>query len=292
MITLRIKIPPLSIAPYTMIVSCFFLLSYAVQASSSPELINFYQQIIKAEPHNASAHLNGAQLYLADGDYITGWQELEWRLGKPPECTQEIKNYIHNGGSLKNKKIVLRAEWGAGDTLMMIRYAQILHNKGAYVMVHVLHESLVPLFKMQPYIDEVWGPKDPCPPFHFQIPMMSLPMVFKTTVDTIPAQIPYIYSDHRSAYSITKRNPHEYTIGICWHGNTIHGEEKFMPLRYFAQLNTLPGVTLYSLQQHHGLDQIKQLEDPQIIHTFDETFDQVPLGYHSHNEAVGFSNYC
>jgi len=68
-----------------------------------------------------------------------------------------------------------------------------------------------------------------------------------------------------------------FKIGICWYGNTVHGPNKFMPLSYFAQLNQLPNVSLYSLQKVGGLDQLEQLEqlsDHTVINTFGETFDE------------------
>jgi hypothetical protein len=242
------------------------------------QAIAHYNAVLAQQPNNASAHIGKAQACLLLGDYIQGWKELEWRLGGQDIYTQELINYLAQGGSLKNKKIVLRAEWGAGDTIMLIRYAQLLHTQGAYVMVHLLHESLIPLFKLQPYLDEVVGPAAPCPPFHFQIPMMSLPRIFNTTVDTIPADSPYL----KIPESITEKWSHlfskdAFNIGICWQGNTIHGQEKFMPLEYFTLLAQIPSVKLYSLQQHHGLDQIKKLKDSNALTVFDATFDQTPF---------------
>lgn len=243
------------------------------------EALAHYAYVLEKEPYHTGAHIGKAQACLMLGDYAQGWNELEWRLGGPYAYTQELATYMAHHRPLQGKKIVLRAEWGAGDTIMFIRYAQLLHEQGAHVIVHLLHESLVPLFKQQPYLDEVVGPQQPMPPFHFQVPMVSLPIVFQTTVATVPNRMPYIHIDPLLVDRWKDYFAHDTTfkIGVCWHGNIIHGREKFIPLAYFAQLADIPNVTLYSLQQHHGLDQMNQLENPAAIKLFDEPIDQIPF---------------
>lgn len=239
----------------------------------------YYNAVINAEPNNAQAHIGKAQACLITGDYIQGFKDLEWRLGGPYTYTHELAQYVQQGGPLRGKKILLRAEWGIGDTIMFLRYAYLLHNAGAHIMIHLLHESLVPLLRQQPYLDEVIGPSQPAPAFHFQVPMVSLPIVFQTTVNTIPTHIPYISIDQQkiSEWRQYFANTSDIKIGICWHGNTIHAAEKFMPLSYFAQLAQLPHIRLYSIQQHHGIDQLNTLEKPNLITTFKAPFDQVPF---------------
>ncbi|MDR3550757.1 MAG: glycosyltransferase family 9 protein, partial [Candidatus Babeliales bacterium] len=100
-----------------------------------------------------------------------------------------------------------------------------------------------------------------------------------TTLETVPAEIPYVQINQQLVDRWHDRlsSDQNFKIGICWHGNTIHGQEKFMPLSYFAQLAQLPHVSLYSLQQHHGLDQLDAIEDKNLIKTFDSNFDAVPF---------------
>ncbi|MCX5922293.1 MAG: hypothetical protein NTX86_03120 [Candidatus Dependentiae bacterium] len=249
------------------------------QTGNFAQALPYYEHVLTKQPGYVHAHIGAAQAHLAVGNYLQGWQDLEWHLGEPPAYTQEALTYLHSHYSLDNKIILLNAEWGIGDAIMMARYAQQLKSRGATVIIHLIHQALVPLFKQQPYFDKVIAPQEPSALFHFQIPIMSLPMVFETTVKTIPAQGPYITIDQ--ALIDTWREPlsHDtnFKIGICWHGSTIHGEEKFMPLSYFAQLANIPGVSMYSLQRQHGMDQLNNLQDPTIIKQFDDTFDSIPF---------------
>lgn len=242
------------------------------------ESLPHYDFVLQQQPNHAAAHLGMAQIRLMNGDFELGWPELEWHIGELHEDTKMLKEYVINNYALKNKIILLRAEWGAGDTIQMIRFAKILHARGAYVVVHLLHDSLVPLFKQQPYLDQVVPPSHGPPPFHWQIPMMNLPSIFGITQKNIPLE-PYIQIDKQliEKWHDILKSDSNFKIGICWRGNYIHNPEKFMPLSFFAQLATIAHVSLYSLQKIHGLDQLELLENKHIIKTFDTQFDAIPF---------------
>jgi tetratricopeptide (TPR) repeat protein len=243
------------------------------------ESLEYYNKVIAQEPDNTGAHIGRAQAHLMVGNYTQGWQDLEWRLGGPYSYTQECARYLLHNQSLRNKKILLRAEWGIGDTLMFIRYAQLFHEQGAYVMVHLIHESLVPLLRAQPYIDEVFGPDQPAPAFHLQVPMISLPIVFGTTLENMAWRIPYICVDNRLQTYWKNYLTHDNSIkiGICWHGNTIHSSEKFIPLWHIAHLANMPGISLYSLQKKHGLEQLADQSFAKTIKLLPDFVDQTPF---------------
>lgn len=239
------------------------------------QALPLYQTVLQNNPKHMYAHIGIAQVYLALGNYINGWQELEWRLGSPPDFTKHARNYIQTHTDLTNKIILIRAEWGMGDTIQMLRYVKLLKERGAIIKFATLHKRLIPLLQLQPYIDEVIPPNQPRPPFHIQIPLMSLPMVFKTTLKTIPQTFPYIQIEPNR---IAKWNKHfekntHFKIGICWEGNTIHDKKKFMPLAQFIELAAIPNIQLISLQKREGLEQIKQLQHPKALYQFDRNCD-------------------
>lgn len=249
------------------------------QYNTISQTIDAYESFIIQHPSHAATHLNLAQLYLTLGMFTKGWQELEWHLGYKPDFTRNAHDYFQSHESLNGKIVLLSAEWGAGDTLWLIRYARLLKKRGAYVIMHVLHDTLIPLLEQQDYLDEILPKSASHIPCHFEIPIMSLPMVFDTTVETVPHDGAYIQIDQTLVKKWGQLLSADtcFKIGICWHGNTIHDESKFMPLKYFAQLADIPGVSIYSLQQHHGLDQLDTLVDKSIIKTFDCSFDSIPF---------------
>jgi hypothetical protein len=105
--------------------------------------------------------------------------------------------------------------------------------------------------------------KRPLPPFDVQVPVGSLPRVFGTKLETIPANVPYLQADpacverwraHLSAYPGLK-------VGIAWHGNTTFHTERVrsIPLENFATLAALDGVRLVSLQKQPGTERLDRL---------------------------------
>ncbi|MCX5922297.1 MAG: hypothetical protein NTX86_03140 [Candidatus Dependentiae bacterium] len=217
--------------------------------------------------------------YLALGDFEKGWAAYEYRWINPPAYNQELKNYLNAGNSLKNKIVLLKTEYGLGDTLQFIRYAKILKDKGAHIIVEC-QKPLIPLLKQCPYIDEI-VPEGRPTPYHFMALLMSLPLIFDTTRVTIPTQIPYLYADQTvAAYWQEKLGQDTHIkIGICWQAD-IHkdspdeivkkdSQAKSIPLNYLTQLAELPNIKLYSLQKVNGLDQLTALPRTNKIHHFD-----------------------
>lgn len=250
-------------------------LGHALRTSGNIyEAIPELESVISKEPNNVSAHICLARAQLTSGNYLNGWAELEWRFGKQTTWSQKLRMYLKKHGTLADKTILIRAEWGLGDTMMFIRYAKLLKDLGATVIVDV-QKSLIPLLSLCPYIDEIVDHTKGIPPFHFQIPMISLPVIFETTLDTIPVPVPYLYAQKNLVKEWRKKlgEQDHFKIGICWEGNIIHAAGKFMPLQQFLTLAQIPNVRLYSLQQRHGLDQLKDIPK-QLLHRFDDDFDK------------------
>lgn len=165
---------------------------------------------------------------------------------------------------LKNKTIILHSEQGFGDTLHFVRYAQVAKQKGAYVIVEV-QSRLKKLISLCPYIDQVITEYDPIPECDYQLHLLSMPTVLKTSFATIPCNIPYLYADqalidrwHQQLKSDTK-----FKIGICWQVNNDHDFIKYsndsikiqlpvprrtISLDYFKSLAQLKDVSIYALQ--------------------------------------------
>lgn len=200
--------------------------------------------------------LSGA--YLALGDYERGLPAYEYRWVNPPNYNLELQRYLAQGASLKNKIVLLKTEYGLGDTLQFIRYARELKEKGARVIVESPN-SLIPLLSLCPYIDEI-HPNGSVIPAHFIALLMSMPWILGTTVATIPAKSPYLFADPSLTTDWKKRlNPATMNIGICWQADmhaqsdnqtvVLDAKEKSIPLATVIRLADLPGIKLYSLQK-------------------------------------------
>ena len=206
-------------------------------------------------PDLAEARKNLAQLRLLVEDFEAGWPEYEWRwrTGEmpPPEFSQP--RWV--GESLSGKTVLLHAEQGFGDTLQFIRYAPLVQELGARVVV-LCPLSLVPLLSRCGGIDELCGDDRSLPAFDCHVPLLSLPGIFETTMATIPAKVPYLFADLSlvEQWKAKLEGVRGLRIGINWQGRGGEGDFRLrdLPLETLAKLAEIPRVRLISLQRGEG----------------------------------------
>ncbi len=191
------------------------------------------------------------------GNMRLGWEQFELRwhetsLDMRPKELMLAQPQWH-GDSFVGKTLLLRWEQGLGDVIMFGRYAPLVKARGGRVLLEVF-ESLVDLMATSPGIDEVIKYGDPIPPFDLQLPLLSLPRIFKTDLDSIPADIPYL--------SVPDRVPHREGIdrilaateghtrvGLVWAGSPKHVNDavRSIPSASLRPLAALP-VAWHSFQ--------------------------------------------
>src|SRR5581483_8535218 len=155
------------------------------------EAIAAHRQGVATMPQNADAHYNLAFSLLWDGQFDEGWREHEWRwksksfTSQPRDFSQPVWDASINPAG---KRILIHSEQGFGDTLQFVRYAPLIAERGAEVIVES-QPQLVRLLTSLRGVHQVIARGDPLPDFDFRIAMMSLPMVFRTTLETIPTSV-------------------------------------------------------------------------------------------------------
>jgi hypothetical protein len=153
-------------------------------------------------------------------------------------------------------------EQGLGDMLQFIRYAAPLKHQGATVLVETL-KLLVPFFQRCPGVDQVFAEGEALPAFDVHAPLMSLPGLLGTTLETVPAEVPYLFAEEELVAKWARELGSEpgFKIGVVWQGNPHHGWDHFrsFSLAQLAPLAELPGVRLYSLQRGPGAEQLVTL---------------------------------
>ncbi len=243
------------------------------------QALTFYKKAIALNPSHEEARLGFSKALLACGYFDLGWKEFEYRMDNSQEFQRYFKYPDLDLKSLKGKRIVLLAEWGLGDTLHFVRYAKKLKELGATVYLQTFG-PLVKLLSACPYLDKVIRQGDPLPKADTRIPLLSLPLVFKTTLDTMPTDIPYLYAQNDLIEQWHKKicPDKNFKIGICWHAKPIYLEDhvytrRSVPLEKFLPLTALPGISLYSLQKNFGTNELN--ETMHRIQTFGSELDEV-----------------
>ncbi|HEY4350195.1 MAG TPA: tetratricopeptide repeat protein [Paraburkholderia sp.] len=185
-----------------------------------------YDRVLELDPNNIMTHFTRAFVYLQAGDFERGWPEYEWRW-KEEQVGTFKKHFAQplwlGEESIKDKTILLHAEQGLGDTLQFCRYVKFVKTRGARVVVEA-QRPLKSMLENVEGIDQVVGQGDPLPPFDVYCPLLSLPLVFRSNLESIPSDVPYLRVDDErvaawQARLGTKTRPR---IGIAWSGNPSH----------------------------------------------------------------------
>jgi hypothetical protein len=181
-----------------------------------------YDRAIALEPGYVSAHCNRAFTLLLAGDFEHGWIDYEWRrkLDNKSRFTQPL---WLGEQSLAGKTILLHSEQGFGDTLQFCRYAKLVVALGARVILEV-QRPLVTLLAGLGGVSQVIAQGNALPTFDYQCPLMSLPLAFKTRLDTIPFPTTYLKSGaakvaHWQSRLGERAKPR---VGLVWSGRITH----------------------------------------------------------------------
>jgi hypothetical protein len=187
------------------------------------EAVASYDRAIAIEPDDAVTHYNRALGLLLAGDFERGWREHEWRWKMEHfSAVQNLEPAIppwRGEESLAGKTILLRAEQGFGDTLQFCRYATLVRQLGARVILQapkVLCRVLTSLAGVERVIAETDAP----PPCDFHCSLLSLPLAMRTTLATVPAAVPYLWAgaEERDYWQRRLGERSRARIGVVWAG--------------------------------------------------------------------------
>jgi len=244
------------------------------------EALEIYNRAIAIAPNHIELQGSRIRALLISGNLQDGFTEYDrWRLtiaSHPRPFTQPVWDGTPLGGQF----ILLYAEAGSGmgDSIQFIRYAPLVARLGGRVIVEC-QPALVRLFQSVPGIEQVIPAGDPLPEFTVQASLMSLPRILGTTLETIPADIPYLMLKRSQAlddegvcgvrewmsgsvsgipfphspisYPLSPMPHSSFNVGIAWGGNPEHSHDRdrSCPFREFLVFLKTPGVTFYNLQK-------------------------------------------
>jgi tetratricopeptide (TPR) repeat protein len=222
-----------------------------------------YRQAIALDPNSVEAHYNFGQLALLQGDFAAGWPGYEWR-GLTEEGrafnTRTLPQPAWFGQHpLQDKRIFLHAEQGLGDTIQFCRYVSLVAGLGARVTLEV-QPSLGDLLANLDGASQLVLFGAPIPPADYQCSLMSLPGAFKTTLATIPCQVPYLYSDpHKVARWHEILGPRTRPrVGLAWSGNPRNSNDPRRRVDLARWIRHLPDEYEYVCLQNEIRDADRQ----------------------------------
>lgn len=207
---------------------------------------------LQEHPDNADLHWTLAIGLLLLGDYRQGWVESEWRMRSVAFRNKvlDLQQPLWRGESLEGKTIFLHAEQGFGDNIQFVRFVPQVARMAQSVLL-LITEALEPLVAgTLPPNCRLLPQHSVLPAIDYHCPLMSLPASLGTTVDTIPAEVPYLHADPAAVHAWGERlDTGCLNVGIAWCGNPGHANDhnRSMSLATFRTLN-VPGCRFVTVQ--------------------------------------------
>lgn len=211
--------------------------------------IEYFDSALSIVPDDAVIRFNRSLALLSIGDYINGWPDYEYRF-KRNETVQLRHTDLPrwHGESLSDKSILVWCEQGYGDSIQFVRYARVLADAGAKVVVEAQDDRIAPLLARAKGVSEVFVRGSSIVTADFQIPLLSLPAI----LGNMPCPPSYldIKSEEVALWSSLVKSGGRRKIGIAWAGRPSHENDRnrSIPPHMFEPLAQCGEAQFVSLQ--------------------------------------------
>jgi len=239
------------------------------------DALEAHQRAADLDPKNAGAKYNLALTQLRLGDWPNGWETYEsrWRFREVHRVPRVFACARWSGEPLAGQRVLLHAEQGLGDTIQFSRYACLVAARGGFPVLEVqppVERLLRSLAVVRARLAEVRRLGAHGNDYDLECPLMSLPAVFASTIETVPWPGAYLGADHDEMTAKRQIFPNSHNgarIGIAWAGNPRYraDAQRSMHLRtLFPLLRAFPANWI-SLQKGDAARQLASLmNDAQV----------------------------
>jgi Tfp pilus assembly protein PilF len=235
-----------------------------------------YEQILETNPEHIDANWNLGILKLSEGDLPAGWKLSEWRLKfHSHNFNADLqKPYWHGQGNIRGRTMFLKWEQGFGDTIQFCRYARMVMDAGATVILSVQN----PLRRLVATLDKginLIGEDEVPEHYDDYCFLMSLPNAFATAIETIPYPTKYLHTDAAdiSRWKARVDERPGLKVGLVWAGGLRaditcarrNDANRSIALTQYLPLLSVSGTAFFSLQKGPPGDQLRAAELGDVI---------------------------
>ncbi len=240
-------------------VDAYYNLGNSLQLQGNLDMaVDNYQKTLALKSDHCQAHNSLGQLLLKLGRFEKGWQHCEARahpdIGERSTIPPNLPFPQWQGEPLKGKSLLIWYEQGLGDEIQFCRYVSVLKSQGAKHITWVCKKPLKPLLKTLKDVDKVITKEEIASiAFHdYWVFALSTPLYCHTTLDNIPASVPYLYANPEQQNKIASELHaiREFKVGICWKGNPSYKNDinRSPGIAAFRSLFEIRGVKFFTLQ--------------------------------------------
>jgi tetratricopeptide (TPR) repeat protein len=247
-----------------------------------PEAIASYDRAIELDARYALAHFNKGLCLLLSGDFARGLPLYEWRKRLSSAVGPALRGRAWLGEEeIAGRTILLYADQALGDTIQACRYARLVVERGAQVVLAAQPQLRELLSGLGPNVHITALGEPPTEQLDLHCALTSLPLAFGTRVASIPGEVPYLHADPlRVERWRTQLGGPGFKVGIAWQGSRNRIDVgRSVPLEMFAPLAGIAGVRLISLQKGAALEQLRAVPAGRAIEVPGEPFDAGPQAF-------------
>jgi hypothetical protein len=182
------------------------------------------------------------------GDFAAAWRVSDALLSaRHKEDHTKLPRHLQNiwdGRSVAGKRVLVRCYHGLGDTIQFIRYTALLKRVAAQVIVWA-QPTLIPLLRSVAGIDQLLPLHDGIPDVEYDVDLevTELPYIFRTTLATVPADVPYVHVEP----ALLPRDE-RFKVGLIWQSGDWN-EHRSIPFSEIQRLGQLRGIGWYIMQR-------------------------------------------
>lgn len=240
-----------------------------------PELaIPFLKIAQELKPGDVNYELNESVCHLMKGDLLEGWKKYNarWYYQSDVSFKPSIPGPEYDGSQdILGKRVVVYYEQGFGDSIQFIRFAKVLKEKGAEVIL-VTKPELYELFKYNFPDLTVLNADESLPPYHFHVALMDLPKCFNTTIATIPYPTSYLQVDDaiKTEWQQKLGPKTKKRIGLLWSPNKIAYISRFRRIELDQLLSIVSDEYEFISLSYEVDSEVLQKLEAKNVRTFHE----------------------
>lgn len=244
-----------------------------------------FDALLAQDPDNAVYRFAQAQNRLIAGDFANGFAGYEWRWKRPGMVQPDFGCPTWNGERLAGKTLLIYDEQGLGDTLQFCRFALSAVEAGASVALLVRARLRRLMTGLSDHIRIVTDDQARDLAADYAVPLMSLPRLFGTDIESIPARSPYLFAEPRLtadwAARLTAPDDRRPRIGLIWQGDPKSQSEKGRSVGFqtIAPLLADRDKRFFLLQTVDGRDQLQGHTLPDNVTDLGDQLDTGPDGF-------------
>jgi tetratricopeptide (TPR) repeat protein len=208
------------------------------------EALASYDAALALNPDHVEVRTNRAAALLLAGRFEAGWRDFEWRkkTWTAPWSRLDPARAWRGEESLEGRRLFVHHEQGLGDTIQFCRYIALLRDRGADLICSVQPALWALLEPLSPGREPLSGDEAPTD-FDHHCSLMSLPLAFRTDLESIPAFPRYLHADEARGRRLetvlgVRTKPR---IGLAWSGNPAHANDRNRSIA-FETLSPLLGA--------------------------------------------------